>query len=74
MFIPLHIIISVIMAIVITLFFEEPIRKKLKQLRDNRKKERTENQPSHSGRRGIDNAHWSKGKGGGVSKRNTFIL
>ena len=49
------------MAIVITLFFEEPIRKKLKQLRDNRKKERTENQSSNSGRRGIDNAHQSKG-------------
>jgi peptidoglycan/LPS O-acetylase OafA/YrhL len=65
MFIPLHIIISVIMAIVITLFFEEPIRKKLKQLRDNRKKKRTENQSSHSGRRGIDNVSQSKGKGGG---------
>ena len=73
MFIPLHIIISVIMAIVITLFFEEPIRKKLKQLRDNRKKERTENQSSHSGRRGIDNVHHLKRRGGG-SKRNKFIL
>ena len=61
MFIPLHIIISVIMAILITLFFEEPIRKKLKQLRDSKKKERTENQSSHSGRRGIDNVHHSKG-------------
>ena len=49
------------MAIVITLFFEEPIRKKLKQLRDSKKKEQTENQSSHSGRRGIDNVHHSKG-------------
>ena len=54
MFIPLHITISVIMAIVITIFFEEPIRKKLKQWRDGEEKERTENQSSHSSRRGID--------------------
>ena len=59
MFIPLHISISVIMAIVITLFFEEPIRKKLKQWRDSKKNERTENQTSHSGRRGIDKVHES---------------
>ena len=72
MFIPLHIIISVIMAIVITLFFEEPIRKKLKQLRDNRKKERTENQSSNSGRRGIDNAHQSKGRGEVVKEIHLF--
>ena len=63
MFIPLHIIISVILAIVITLFFEEPIRKKLKQLIDSKKNERTENQSSHSGRRGIDNVYQSKGGG-----------
>ena len=47
------------MAIVITLFFEEPIRKKLKQWRDSKKNERTENQTSHSGRRGIDKVHES---------------
>ena len=49
--IPIHIIASLIMATAITLLFEEPMRKKLKEWRENNKKKQ---QSAHNGGRGIN--------------------
>ena len=54
LFVPIHIIVSVILASIITIGFEEPIRKKLKQWIQSRQKSKHDYQTSHSGQRGID--------------------
>jgi len=47
LFVPIHIIVSVILASMITIGFEEPIRKKIKQWIENRQKSKNDYQPSH---------------------------